>query len=210
MNPPPKRANPYKRLFAYMMSSASVTYDKMVADRKRALLGGLHGSVLEIGAGTAPNLSYYPADVNWIGIDPNPAMFPYAQKEAQRLGRQIELRSGQSEQLDMPDGSMDAIVSTLVICSVHDPHKTLQEIMRVLRPGGQFVFIEHVAAPAKSSLRSLQRLINPFWKLGADGCHLDRETWTVIEGAGFNQVNLDHFRIESPLISPHIAGFAVK
>src|SRR4051794_19457233 len=89
----------YKRLFAYMMAKGSAEYNDMVADRKRALLGGLHGNILEIGAGSAPNLAFYPPDIQWLGIEPNPAMFPYAQQEAQRLGKTIEMRPGKSELL---------------------------------------------------------------------------------------------------------------
>lgn len=210
MNPQPKRAGPCKRLFAYIMAKSSSVHDPVVDDRKRALLGGLHGSVLEIGAGTAPNLAYYAPDVRWLGIEPNPAMFPYAQREAQRLGKEIELRAGESEHLDIPTASMDAVVSTLVLCSVRDPQKTLQEIIRVLKPGGQFVFVEHVAAPRNTRLRRVQGFVRPVWQLWADGCQTDRETWTVIEKAGFDQVQIEHFQIDAPLVSPHIAGFAVK
>ncbi len=206
----PKRASLYKRLFAYVMAKSSTQYDGMVADRKRSLLSGLHGSVLEIGAGTGPNLAYYSPDVQWLGIEPNPAMFPYAQREAQRLGRTVELRQGASERLEVPSDSMDAVVSTLVLCSVRDPRQTLQEILRVLKPGGQFVFIEHVAAPRETRLRRLQQVVRPVWQLWADGCQTDRETWTVIENAGFAQVQLDHFRLDAPLVGPHIAGRAVK
>lgn len=200
----------YKRLFAYMMANGSTEYDAMIASRKRALLGGLHGDILEIGAGTAPNLSLYSADAHWLGIEPNAAMYPYAQREAQRLGRTIELRSGQAEHLPVSDSSVDAVVSTLVLCSVRDPQKALHEVLRVLKPSGQFVFIEHVAAPRQTRQRSVQSFIRPVWMLASDGCHLDRETWDTIEHAGFSQVQLEHFRLEIPFYGPHIAGVAVK
>src|SRR6476660_5581232 len=78
--PTPKRANWYKRLFAAMMAKET-EHELLVADRKRALLSGLHGNVLEIGPGTGPNLTYYPRDIRWLGIEPNPAMYPYVEKE---------------------------------------------------------------------------------------------------------------------------------
>src|SRR5258706_13683257 len=106
----PKPASWNKRLFAYMMSKDSAQYDAMVSHRKRALLGNLHGNVLEIGPGTAPNLAFYPPDVTWLGIEPNPAMFPYARREAQRVGKSIELREGQAEQLPVDSASVDAVV----------------------------------------------------------------------------------------------------
>ncbi len=206
---PTRRPSWRQRFFAYVMANSN-EYNAMVADRKRALLGGLHGTVLEVGAGTAPNLAFYAPDVHWIGIEPNPAMFPYAQREAQRLGLTIEMREGKAEHLPIPSGSVDAVVSTTVLCSVHDPGAALQEIVRVLKPGGQFVFMEHVAAPPKTRLRRWQRLMRPLWTFAADGCHPDRETWMVIENAGFSQVQIEHFRLAVPLLGPHIEGVAVK
>ncbi len=200
----------YKRLVAFVVARSSARLDEMVVERKRALLGGLQGNILEIGAGPAPNLGYYARDVHWLGIEPNPAMHPYARREAQRLGMAIELRDGRSECLPVPDRSVDAVVGTLVLCSVHDPVKSLQEILRVLKPGGRFVFIEHVAAPGGSGLRRMQGLLRPIWQLWTDGCQPNRETWTVIERAGFSRVQLEHFRLHVPIVGPHIAGYAVK
>lgn len=178
--------------------------------RKRALLGDLHGDVLEIGPGAGGNLAYYSPDVHWLGLEPNPAMFPYVQQEAERLGLTIQLREGRAEQLDAADNSFDAVVGTMVLCSIPDPQQTLQEIRRVLKVGGRFVFIEHVAAPRESRLRRFQRIVKPVWIMLSDGCHPDRETWVTIENAGFSSVQLDHFRLDVPIVGPHIAGFAVK
>jgi ubiquinone/menaquinone biosynthesis C-methylase UbiE len=206
----PRNPGWYKRLFAYMMSQEGTQHDALLSERKRALLGRLHGNVLEIGAGTAPNLTYYAADVHWLGIEPNPAMFRYAQQTAQQLGKTIELREGNAEHLPALSGTMDAVVSTHVLCSVRDPGQVMGEILRVLKPGGQFIFLEHVAAPEKTSLRRLQKIIRPVWGLFSDGCHPDRETWTTIQQAGFSQVQIDHFRLDTPFIGPHISGYAVK
>jgi ubiquinone/menaquinone biosynthesis C-methylase UbiE len=205
-----KHASWYKRLAAYVTANSGAEYNAMLAARKQALLGRLHGSVLEIGAGTAPNLAYYSSDVRWLGVEPNPAMFPYAQREAQQLGMTIELRESEAERLPVLSSSMDAVVSTTVLCSVRDPRKTLEEILRVLKPGGQFMFIEHVAAPRNTRLRRLQTVIRPAWQIVTDGCHPDRETWAVIENAGFSHVEIEHFRLDVPVMGPHIAGFAIK
>lgn len=206
----PRRAGWYQRLFASMMAAEQQTQREEYDRRKRLLLGDLHGDVLEIGPGTGPNLVYYPRDIQWLGIEPNPAMFPYIQREAQRLGMAIQLRDGRAEQLDAADSSFDAVVATLVLCSVADTQQTLQEILRVLKVGGRFVFIEHVAAPRKSGLRRLQQFVKPLWKPLGDGCHPDRETWAIIENAGFSSVQIEHFRLDVPIAGPHIAGFAVK
>lgn len=199
-----------KRLFAWLMAAESGTYDSAVGDRKQTLFANLQGNVLEIGPGTGPNLSYYPHDIHWIGIEPNPFMYPYLQKEAERLGLDIDLRSGSAERLEAEDNSMDAVVSTLVLCSVPDLASTLQEVLRVLKPGGRFLFIEHVAAPRGTWLRKVQSGIRPIWKVIADGCHPDRETWIALENAGFESVNYQHFQAPFPIVSPHIVGVATK
>lgn len=197
-------------MMAFMLSRGSGRHERHVADRKRALLGDLHGTMLEIGPGTGVNLNYYPAGIRWIGIEPNPFMHPYLRKEADRLGLRVELRDGTAERLDFADGSLDAVVSTLVLCSVRDLAGTLGEIRRVLKPGGRFVFLEHVAAPAATWLRRVQRWVRPPWRALADGCCPDRETWLVLENAGFAQVNYERFRVPIPIASPHIAGLAIK
>lgn len=209
-SPDEAHAGWYQRLFAALMARGSVVSEPLVTERKRALLGELRGTVLEIGPGTGVNLAYYRRDVQWLGIEPNPHMHPYAQQAAAQLGRAIDLRRGTSEQLPVAAESVDAVVCTLVLCSVPDPAATLHEIKRVLKPGGRFVFVEHVAAPRGTGLRRIQRWIGPLWHLLGDGCHPDRETWTVIESAGFAQMQLEHFQLPGGIVGPHIAGTAVK
>lgn len=204
------RANWYQRLWARMLASESKKYPRYYAARKHALLGSLTGDILEIGPGTGSNLAYYAPGVRWHGLEPNPATFPYVQREAERIGMTVHLREGQAEHLDAADSSFDAVVSTLVLCSVSDPQHTLQEIRRVLKAGGRFVFIEHVAAPPGSGLRRFQQFVTPVWKRVGAGCHPDRETWAAIEKAGFSRVQLEHFRLAVPIVGPHIAGYAVK
>ena len=201
----------YKRLFAWLMAHGNAKYEAEMADRKRALFADMHGNVLEIGPGTGPNLCYYPSDIHWIGIEPNQFMYPYIQKEAEQLGIDIDLRSGTAERLDVEDNSIDSVVSTLVLCSVDNLATTLQEVLRVLKPGGSFFFLEHVAAPQGTGLRQTQHWIQPFWTVIGDGCHPDRETWVVLENAGFERVNYQHFRANIlAIVSPQIIGVATK
>ncbi|MEH1890182.1 MAG: class I SAM-dependent methyltransferase [Nostoc sp.] len=203
-------ANFSKRFFAWMMAPNSGTYEKIVGDRKRSLFTNIQGKVLEIGPGTGPNLPYYPKDIQWIGIEPNPHMHSYLQKQAEKLGLTIDLRIGNTEWLDAEDNSIDTVVSTLVLCSVPNIDYTLQAILRVLKPCGCFLFLEHVAAPQGTVLRQLQRTISPIWKVIGDGCHPDRETWIALENAGFASVNYEQFDAQLPIISPHIIGVATK
>ncbi len=195
---------------AFMLARFSGKHERHVADRKRVLLGDLSGDVLEIGPGTGVNLRYYPATIRWIGIEPNPFMHLYLKREAEKLGMHVEIREGRAERLDVPDHSMDAVVSTLVLCSVQDVPGTLGEILRVLKPGGRFVFIEHVAAPPGMRLRRVQQWVRPVTRALADGCCPDREIWIAIENGGFEHLTFEHFRIPIPITSPHIAGSAIK
>ena len=199
-------------LFAFLLQKVNTRYERWIASRKCGLFGELRGSVLEIGPGAGVNLGYYGPDLSWIGVEPNPYMRTYLRKEAERRGLQLDLRAGVAEQLDVPDQSMDAVVCTLVLCSVHDVQRVLKEIRRVLKPGAHFVFIEHVAAPRGTWMRRLQDWSAPFLAYFAEGCHPNRETWTSIVGAGFSEMTLQHFRAPTlvPILSPHIAGVAIR
>lgn len=204
--------NWYKRFFTWALANGNAEYEKAIAKRKQALFAGLHGNILEIGPGTGVNLAYYPTDIHWIGIEPNPFMYPYLRKKAEKLGLNIDLRSGTAERLKIENNSMDAVVSTLVLCSVPDLNQTLQESLRVLKPGGRFLFLEHVAAPRGTWLRRVQQGVRPVWKILGDGCHPDRETWVALENTGFESVRYQHFQATSipPIFSPQIIGVAFK
>jgi ubiquinone/menaquinone biosynthesis C-methylase UbiE len=200
-----------QRAFAWALAHLNAKYEMFVASRKRQLLGDLSGKVLEIGPGTGANLQYFPKDrIQWIGIEPNLFMFHYLEKEAHRLGLQIELRNGTADSLPIQDSTVDAVVSTLVLCCVTDQRRSIQEILRVLKPGGKFVFIEHVAGPRGTWLRRLQNWISPIWKRAGDGCHPNRETWVELERAGFGKLTYENFKAPTPIVSPQIAGSAVK
>ncbi|MHB8526769.1 MAG: class I SAM-dependent methyltransferase [Candidatus Acidiferrales bacterium] len=199
-----------KKIFAWTLHKFNGGYEREIAARKRELLGGLTGTVVEIGPGTGPNLRYYAKMVRWIGMEPNPYMRKYLEREAERIGMAAELRDGAAEAIACADNSADAVVSTLVLCSVSDLRAALAEILRVLKPGGGFVFIEHVAAAPGTRLRRWQRRLRPWFHFFADGCNPDRETWRAIESAGFADVHLEHFEGPMPIVRPHIAGVAIK
>jgi SAM-dependent methyltransferase len=198
------------RLFAKMMAQVDDVHDALIAPYKRRLLADLHGDLLEIGPGAGPNLSYYADDIRWTGVEPNPYMHPYLHATAATQGRIIDLRTGYTEALPVENESMDAVISTLVLCSVHDLDASLAEVQRVLRPGGKFVFIEHVAANKGSGLRRVQNWLQPLWSFTADGCHPNREIGRHLEEAGFAQLEIEHFNVDVPVVKPHIAGYAVK
>jgi ubiquinone/menaquinone biosynthesis C-methylase UbiE len=155
------------------------------------------------------NLPYFPVGVRWVGVEPNPCMHRYLREAAARLGLNLEIRLGDAEEIPAKDSSVDAVVATLVLCTVRDPAAALREIRRVLRPGGRFLFIEHVAAAEGSRLRRLQHWASPFFKLFA-GCHPDRETWDTLQRAGFRNLRIEHFQIPAVLSKPHIMGVGIK
>lgn len=200
----------YQRFFAAAQTRENKTHERMMAEHKRALLDGLDGDVLEIGPGGGPNLAYFAPTVRWVGVEPNPYMHPYLQRAAARRGLTVELRQGTGEDLPADDHSMDAVVCTLVLCSVQDQAQVLAEVRRVLRPGGRFIFLEHVAAPAHSGLRRVQNGVRPLWQLLGDGCRPNRETGDAIRKAGFAALHLERFALPIPLIPDHIAGYAIQ
>ena len=202
-----------KRLFAWQMSGANGEQEIAVAQYRRRLFAGLHGTVIEIGPGGGANLAYLAPNpaLHWIGIEPNPYMHPYLKEQAARVGlARPDLRTGSAERLDAEDESADAVIGTLVLCSVADQQAALREVLRVLKPGGRFIFIEHVAAPQGSRLRARQNLITPIWQFVGDGCHPNRETWVALQGAGFAQLDIERFNVRVPIAGPHIAGVAKK
>lgn len=205
-----RHAGWYHRLFATLLAGGCGAYDEEVDPVRRELLGELHGDVLEIGPGPGTNLPFYPTDVRWVGVEPNPYMAAYVRERAGEAGIRAELRSGVAEALPVPAASADVVVATLVLCSVRDPAAALREVRRVLRPGGRFVFLEHVAAASGSWQHGVQRLVGPFWSVLADGCRPARDTEAAIRAAGFEQLELRRFRVGIPVVWPHLAGRALR
>ncbi len=146
------------------------------------LFARLEGSkrILEVGVGKAVNVNYYPSGTEVTGIDPYPKTdaLSVAQAKAKQRGVTLTTLEAAAEALPFPNESFDAVVSTLVFCSVQDPRLALQEVARVLRPGGRFVFIEHVWAPEGEHpfLHAQQEWLDPLQAVLAQGCHLNRHT----------------------------------
>lgn len=205
---PLRGAGWYKRAQAWALSRQSARYEALVRGEKRALLGSLEGTVVEIGPGAGGNLEYLPPGVRWIGVEPNPYFEVHVRRRAERLGREVEIRAGTAERIPVEDGRADAVVSTLVLCSVRDPAAALREIRRVLRPGGRFVFVEHVAGRRRSATRVAQAILTPLWVALGDGCHLDRDTGSAIASAGFARVEIRRLDLPVPVLGPHVAGTA--
>lgn len=193
------------------MATLGAHHSRLVSAHKRTLLGTLEGRVLEIGPGGGVNFEFYAATVvEWIGLEPNPHAHARLRAAAATHGVAARIVEGRAESIPLPDASVDAVVSTLVLCSVRDQRVVLAEIHRVLRPGGHFVFVEHVAAPRGTVLRRVQRAVRAAWRIAGGGCEPDRETWRALDGAGFRQVAVENFLVGLPIVSPHVAGVAER
>lgn len=201
-----------KRLFAWVMKKGESLNRKLYGPFKQDLFRNLKGTVVEIGPGTGINFNYLPPGITWLGVEPNEAFHKMLLLQAKETGIQATLISGDAARIPLGDNSADAVICTLVLCSVSDPAAAVAEMKRVLKPGGKLVYIEHVAAPKKSGLRLVQDTINPVNRAVADGCNCNRETWTTIQEAGFTTLELVHHRLKGPLKlhAPHIMGYALK
>ena len=201
------------RYFAWLMSKIAARYNRRFGDRKRELFGALAGTVLEIGPGTGPNLRYLPPEVDYLGLEPNLAMQARLRRNAEALGRTVRVERGFANDTGLGDASVDAVISTLVLCSVPDLELTLAELHRVLKPGGAFVFLEHVIArPHRPLLRRAQRISSRPWRYFNANCHPDRDIASAIASCGFANVEVEHVDgpLPIPLIKPHIIGTATK
>jgi SAM-dependent methyltransferase len=196
-------------LFARGLRLIDSAQHRIYADRKTRLLGGLRGTVVEIGPGTGLNLAYLNRSVTYVGLEPNRHLHERIRAQMRTHGIQGHVLGDAVEAEVLPAQSADAVISTLVLCSVPDVDMALASIQRLLRPGRPFVFIEHIAAAQHSWPRMLQEGITPLWHRCFDGCHPNRATDNAIRQAGFNEVSMSYFSVGVPVIHPHCAGYAV-
>ncbi len=173
------------RQFAAVMECGMADYERVIAPVKRDLFADLGGTdVVEVGMGAGPSLPLFrEAGVRSVhGIEPNLDMHPMAKARAEGCGlHRLALSTGVAEQLPLEDNSCDVLVATMLMCSVASQREALKEFARVLRPGGRYIFVEHVAAPPGSALRGLQGALNVPQQLMCHGCHLTRSSVAELE-----------------------------
>jgi ubiquinone/menaquinone biosynthesis C-methylase UbiE len=203
-----------KPRFARMYVKASARADQRGAsEHRRRLLAGLAGRVVEIGAGNGLNFAHYPATVTeLIAIEPEPTLRELAQQAAAKAPVTVSVRPGSADELPLADGEIDAAVASLVLCSVPDQARALGELRRVLRPGGELRFYEHVIPRCQPKRLLLQALDHSgLWPRIAGGCHPARDTAAAIARAGLEIESCDRIMFAgSPLepTIPHILGIA--
>jgi MFS family permease len=201
-------------LFARVYARVSPRMEKIgYGERRGQLLAGLTGPVLEVGAGNGLNFAHYPPEVTGVlAVEPEPHLRALAETRAREAAIPIEVVDGTANQLPAADASVDAVVASLVLCSVPDVPAALAEIRRVLKPGGELRFFEHVRADT-TGLARVQRVLDAtVWPTFGGGCHAHRDTRTAIDEAGFTITDLERLRIPETRIpgptSPHIIGAA--
>jgi SAM-dependent methyltransferase len=196
----------------YLRSAASAE-ERGATDHRRRLLEGLRGTVVEIGAGHGLNFPLYPSEVtDVVAIEPEPTLRSQAEIAAESANVPIRVLAGVAEELQLEHQSADAVVASLVLCSVPAQQHALAEIRRVLRPDGELRFYEHVVPhcqPKRLLLQVIDR--SGLWPAIAGGCHPARDTTEAIMQAGFDIEEIDRFGFSAqrfqPLI-PHILGTA--
>lgn len=179
-----------------------------LASWRAQALQPLRGRVLEIGGGTGLNLAHYLPGVELIVAEPDRHM---RARLLARAGREVELVDWRAEQLGTADSSCDAIVSTLVLCTVTDPTQAVREIARVLRPGGRLVLIEHILG-ATPGTRAAQALLGPLWRCCAGGCRLRRDPRAALAAHGFALDGLveDALPAAPAFLRRALRGYALK
>ncbi|HEX8630609.1 MAG TPA: class I SAM-dependent methyltransferase [Catenuloplanes sp.] len=204
-------------VFARVYERLSVMMDRAgAAEHRRYLVAGLSGRVIEIGAGNGRTFAHYPPQVTEvIAVEPEPRLRAAALTAAATAPVPVRVVDGVADALPAGDGEFDAAVTALVLCTVPDQAAALAEITRVLRPGGQLRFFEHVAADAPGAMRRAQRLADAtLWPRLFGGCHTGRDTVAAITGAAFVVDEVHRFRFPptgpgSPA-APHVRGTATR
>lgn len=180
--------------------------DSTLAKYRQEVLAEVRGEVLEIGFGTGLNLSYYPEQIHkLVAIDANPGVHALAEKRIQASSITVDHRVLNGENLPMADYTFDSVVSTWTLCSIVNVDQALDEIYRVLKPGGQFFFVEH-GLSYEPNVQVWQNRLTPLQKVIADGCHLNRNIRQLVE-KHFDTVTLGEFYADK---APKILGYLYR
>jgi ubiquinone/menaquinone biosynthesis C-methylase UbiE len=185
------------------------TEEAGLRDRRREVLAAARGRTIDIGAGTGANLGLFPEGAEVVMAEPDPHMTKRLRQKLVESGSEVELIEAGAESLPLEDDSFDTAVFTLVLCTVPDPRAALAEAARILKPGGQMLFLEHVRAEQPGTARWQDRLETP-WRFFADGCHCNRDTVANIESSPLTLDELQRGELPKspPITKPLIWGRA--
>jgi SAM-dependent methyltransferase len=210
---PPLYGPQQSRFARYLDRREQRRPDREARELRRRALAGLSGNVIEVGSGDGRSFEHYPPGVeHLLAVEPDPTAREAASERARGAAIPIDVVGGTAEELPAEDGAFDAAVLMGVLCSVSDPAAALRELRRVLKPGGELRFWEHVRS-GNAAFRVLQRATDAvFWTRALGGCETTRDTAATIAAAGFQFVALDRGFHSSSLLTitsaPYILGTA--
>lgn len=170
--------------------------------KQQAFAGLEKGTIVELGAGSGANFDHVPAGSRVLAVEPNLAMHDRLRRNAAEKGIDLRLLPASAEDIPLADESVDDVIASLVLCTVGNPRQVLAEVHRILRPGGTFRFVEHVAAHRASPRRWVQKLVATPWAWLFEGCHTHRDTASELKQAGFTQLQVQHQRFRRSLFYP--------
>lgn len=200
-------------IFARVYARVASVADPRAEQHRRRLVAGLTGRVVEVGAGNGLNFKQYPATVTEVvAVEPEPHLRGLATAAAGSASVPVTVVDGTADALPLEDASVDAAVASLVLCSVPDQARALAELRRVIRPGGELRFYEHVLGEDDKTQR-MQRTVGKVWPFFSGGCHVDRDTVGAIAAAGFEVESADRFdflpaKFICEPVRPHVLGVA--
>jgi ubiquinone/menaquinone biosynthesis C-methylase UbiE len=198
--------------FARFFDRMSRRFEPKVAEHRTRLAAGLRGRVLEVGAGNGLSFAHYPDTVDEVvAVEPEPFLRGRAQEAAVQAPVPMRVMDATASSLPFEDASFDAVLVSLVLCSVPDQRAALDEMRRVLRPGGELRFLEHVAFD-NALARALQKALGAtIWPRLFGGCHPDRDTARAFREAAFEPIWMERFNFPNPPVQPtarHVSGAA--
>ena len=188
-------ANFYNKLFAQYYDSFMRSTERGLYKKRKALIEPLGGRILEVGSGTGVNYQFYSSNSQIFALDPNKNMLSRAEEKAPENLSITYLHHricDENVEHHIRKESLDAVVSTLVLCSVPDPEKAIERFKYWLKPEGKLVILEHIHADNKVN-QKLQNIINPIWKSFSDGCNLNRNTDQLLMNGGFTPIESEYF-----------------
>jgi ubiquinone/menaquinone biosynthesis C-methylase UbiE len=200
------------RALALAFGLAEGWMHRRLGGHKRELFGGLSHTVLEVGAGTGNSFRYLRPGSHVVAVEPNVHAHERLRANALHWGVTVDVRAAVAEALPLADESVENVIATFVLCTVTNPEQALREIMRVLRPGGRFWCLEHVAAPPGTFLARIQRRVEGAWSAALGGCCVTRDTEALLRRAGFAAVDVERvtFRTLLAPVRPLLAAVARK
>jgi ubiquinone/menaquinone biosynthesis C-methylase UbiE len=171
---------------------------------KQAAFSGIerNATILEIGAGTAANLHHLPANAHVYALEPSLRMHDRLRRRCAAAGVELTILASSAETIPLADASVDEVICSFVLCTTPDPDRVLAEVQRVLKPGGRFRFVEHVASPRRGIRAFVQQAIRRPWGWLFEGCDPHRHTPDTIQRAGFTQVEVERQKLRNSVFWP--------